>query len=96
MILHKEGEADSPCLCQHWGGNEFHETVREFVADAFKNRERTTGKVEDRWEPSRLFVKLVIALGSGGYIECDPNRVDDSDYGCLHVTMHDDGPEFSL
>lgn len=97
VILKKSGEANSPVLCQHWGGSKFHESIREWVATLYaeSNKERTTGKVADRLEPNRVFIKMVRLFGEGGYVECDPIRVDDSDYGCLCVHLGEDSPTFN-
>lgn len=106
VILTQGGE-QSPVLCQHWGGNEFHEEVREFITEAYKVYEdpkkfsvwegkKTVHEPNDRLEPSRMFVKLVQKLGEGGYIAKERIEVDDSDYGCLYVELGEDKPVFSL
>ena len=32
------GNEESPVLCQHWGGSEFHEVVRDFVKGIYEDR----------------------------------------------------------
>jgi hypothetical protein len=97
VILTKENHADSPCLCQHWGGNEFHENVREFILKLYEaDHSKDNMQPENRLEPSRVFIKLVKEFGEGGYVECSRDMVDDSDYGCLYVELEDKKPNFSI
>lgn len=99
------GVADaSPVLCQHWGGKDFHAKVRAWAKKQYTNREGTRGdgkgpcpNITDRWsEPGRIFVRLVQAFGELGYVGRTRAEVDDSDYGCLQVTLGDDGPTFKV
>jgi hypothetical protein len=95
---------ESPVLCQHWGGEAFHAKVRAWAKKQFKNREGTRGdgtgpcpNITDRWsEPGRIFVRLVQAFGELGYVGRTRDEVDDSDYGCLQVTLSDNGPTFKV
>jgi hypothetical protein len=106
VILTKDGE-ESPVLCQHWGGSEFHEEVREFVTKCYevlKDPKKFSvwqgvamvNEPNDRLEPSRLFVKIVREFGEGGYIAKTRDEVDDSDNGCLYVELGEDKPTFTL
>jgi hypothetical protein len=86
----------SPVLCQHWGGSEFHESVRKFILEQYSlDHSKDGGSPENRLEPERLFVRLVCALGEGGYICREREEVDDSDNGCLYVTL-DQTPKFEI
>jgi len=95
-MLTRKGE-ESPVLCQHWGGNEFHEEVRKWAAEQFLIKETPGDGITDRWyEVGRIFVRLVQRFGDGGYVGKTQNEVDDSDYGCLRIELGDNGPEFSM
>lgn len=97
VILTQKGSTNSPVICQHWGGNEFHEEVREWVSGVYaEDHSKDNLKPENRIEPSRLFVRLVQKFGDGSYIECERADVDDSDYGCLYVELGPDKPTFTI
>jgi hypothetical protein len=94
VILTKDKE-ESPVLCQHWGGSEFHEEVREWITGLYAEDHSQDGmKPENRLEPERVFVKLVTKFGEGGYVAKDRSGVDDSDYGCLYVELGETKPTF--
>jgi hypothetical protein len=95
----KDGEDYSPVLCQHWGGNEFHEEVREWIAEHYKKSHGSVlgndvEVITDRWEMNRIFVRLVQRFGDEGYVERERDSVDDSDYGCLVIDVSGK-PKFS-
>lgn len=97
VMLTRKGE-ESPVLCQHWGGNEFHEEVRKWAQEQFLIKEgKDGGTITDRWgEVGRIFIRLIQRFGDGGYVGKTQDEVDDSDYGCLRIELGDSGPEFSL
>lgn len=96
VVLTRNGE-ESPVLCQHWGGNEFHEEVRKWAVEQFNLKEGKNGTITDRWdEPGRIFVRLIQKFGEGGYVGKTTAEVDDSDYGCLRIELTDQGPKFSM
>jgi len=96
-VILKQGEEESPVLCQHWGGNEFHENVREWITGIYaEDHSEDNLNPGNRLEPERLFVRLIKTFGDGGYVQKDRSHVDDSDYGCLYVHIDKDKPRFSL
>ena len=96
VILTQKGQSNSPCLCQHWGGEGFHDRVKEFIQNLYGKFKHHQDEARDRLEPERVFIKLVIRLGEGGYVACERKDVDDSDCGCLHVDLGLDKPTFKL
>lgn len=94
VMLTQKGET-SPVLCQHWGGNEFHEKVRKWAVEQFEVKEGLNN-ITDRWNVQRIFVRLIQKFGEDGYVGKTQNEVDDSDYGCLRIELGDNGPEFSM
>lgn len=117
-ITFKRGGDKSPCLCQHWGGPEFHEEVREWVTGLYADREayvkaKTQAERDDIAakyksegrnfelmsridEVGRVFLLACMNFGDGGYVGLDRSEVDDSDFGCLVISLEDKGPKFSL
>lgn len=97
VILTREGET-SPVLCQHWGGSEFHEDVREWAKEQFAlSQDENKRRITDRWgEPERIFVRLIQKFGEDGYVGKTRDEVDDSDHGCLSIELGNDGPIFTL
>lgn len=108
-IMLVRGKKKSPVLCQHWGGNEFHEDVREFVDKIYEYRvgksmtdeeaarvfnTKVLGLMTRLAEIDRIFTLIVMNFGDGGYVGRDRNDVDDSDYGCLIIDLSGDKPVY--
>jgi hypothetical protein len=94
-VMLKDGGSLSPVLCQHYGGEEFHEEVKEWIREHYEKSGKAGTSITDRWEMCRIFVRLVQRFGDEGYVETDRSKVDDSQYGCLVIDVTD-APTFSV
>lgn len=93
----KDGDHESPVLCQHWGGSYFHDEVKEWIQEHYAKSGGgfSTEDITDRWEMSRIFVRLVQKFGNEGYVEASRDHVDDHDYGTLVIDVSG-APKFEV
>lgn len=96
-VIITDGRQESPVLCQHWGGPEFHDEVKEWIKEIYaEDHSEDNINPANRLEPERVFVRLVQKFGENGYVCKDRSEVDDSDFGCLYVKLGEKKPTFSL